>query len=143
MGLNVGRHPLADPGHRNALEVLGATPSRQILELPHGTRVRAAGILESLQSPPTRSGKPIWFLQTEDEHGLLQSTIFHSVYRRWGAVIHQTGAYLLEGRVERDRRRGFSFVVERVEALGTRLAAVELESRTRRRAKENHVSRPA
>ena len=69
LGLNVRRHPLADPGHRNALDALGVTPSRQILELPHGSRTRAAGILESLQSPPTKSGNPIWFLQIEDEHG--------------------------------------------------------------------------
>jgi hypothetical protein len=29
-------------------------------------------------------------------------------------VLHRSGAFLLEGWVEQDRRRGFSFLVERV-----------------------------
>ena len=126
LGLNVLRHPLSSDRCRLKLAELGVTDSRRILEVPHGRRVRAAGILESLQSPPTKSGKPIWFLQIEDEHGLLQATIFNDVYQRWGAVIHQTGAYLLEGRVEQDRRRGFSFLVERIQSLGDLLAAKEV-----------------
>lgn len=57
------------------------------------------------------------FLLTEDESGLLQSTIFERCYRRFGHVLYETGAYLLEGRVEQDERRGFSFLVERVAPL--------------------------
>jgi error-prone DNA polymerase len=110
LSLNVSRHPLSP--YRETLERLGVTPSREILELPHGTRVRAAGLLEELQRPPTRSGRPVYFLLVEDEAGLLQATIFEGIYKRYGHVLHQRGAFLLEGRVEQDRRRGFSFLVE-------------------------------
>ena len=65
----------------------------------------------------------MYFLLIEDEAGLFQATIFEGVYRRDGHVLHQRGAFLLDGKVEQDERRGFSFLVERVrdlsEGLGT------------------------
>ena len=115
LGLDLRRHPLS--AHRETLGALGVVPGRELRGMPHGTRARAAGVLESLQAPPTRSGALVHFLLTEDESGLLQSTIFENVYHRHGHVLYETGAYLLEGRVEQDPRRGFSFVVQRVSDL--------------------------
>lgn len=71
--------------------------------MPHGTRVRAAGLLECLQAPPTRSGALVYFLLTEDESGLLQSTTFERLFRESGHILYQTSAYLLDGRVEQVR----------------------------------------
>jgi error-prone DNA polymerase len=112
LSLNVLRHPLTP--FRETLEQLGVTPSTEILGLPHHAQARAAGLLEELQRPPTRSGRPVYFLLIEDEAGLLQATVFEGTYKRHGHVLHRSGAFLLEGRVEQDRRRGFSFLVERV-----------------------------
>ncbi len=116
LGLDVGDHPLAR--HRTALMEMGVSLSRDLYGTAAGSRVHVAGLLETLQAPPTRSGKVVHFLLTEDESGLLQSTIFSDCYRRCGHVLYETRAYLLEGRVEQDRRRGFSFVIEGVEPLG-------------------------
>ena len=112
LSLNVFRHPLSP--YRDALADLAATPSDEIRGLPRGSRARAAGLFECLQCPPTRSGRPVWFLLVEDERGLLQATVFEKVYDRYGDLLHHRGAFLLEGRVEQSRRRGFSFLVERV-----------------------------
>ncbi|MBX6764575.1 MAG: DNA polymerase III subunit alpha, partial [Rubrobacteraceae bacterium] len=120
LSLNVFRHPLSP--YRGALRGLGVTPSREILDLPHGARVRAAGLLESLQRPPTKSGRPVYFLMIEDEWGLLQATIFERVYARHGHLLHREGAFLLEGVVEQDIRRGFSFLVSRIGSLREALA---------------------
>jgi error-prone DNA polymerase len=120
LSLNVSRHPLSP--FRGALKRLGVTPSQEIRDLPHGTRTRAAGLLEELQRPPTRSGRPVYFLLIEDEGGLLQATIFEGVYKRCGHVLHQKGAFLLEGKVEQDHRRGFSFLVEHIGDLQEMLA---------------------
>ena len=111
LSLNVFRHPLSP--YRDALRRLGVVPSVEILELSHG-RAMAAGLLESLQRPPTKSGRPVYFLLIEDEAGLLQATIFERVYERYGHILHRSGAFLLEGQVETDRRRGHSYLVERV-----------------------------
>jgi len=115
LGLNVHRHPLAP--YRDALEELGVVSSEGIRELPHGARARAAGLIECLQSPPTKSGFRVYFLLIEDEWGLLQATIFRSVYERCGDILHREGAFLLEGRVEQTIEKGFAFLVHQIESL--------------------------
>lgn len=122
LALNVCRHPLSP--YRAALKDLGVTPSEGVKQLPHGTRARVAGLLECLQCPPTKSGKPVWFLLVEDERGLLQATIFRNVYERYGDLLHHRGAFLLEGKVENIPDKGFSFLVKRVEDLQEALAEV-------------------
>ena len=112
LSLNVVRHPLVP--YLPALRELKVAPSTEILQMEHGRRVRAAGLLESLQRPPTKSGRPVYFLLIEDESGLLQCTIFEAVYERYGHILHRSGAFLLQGRVEVDRRRGHSYLVERI-----------------------------
>ena len=112
LSLNVSRHPLSP--YRAVLKEFGVTPSEEIKEMPHGTFVRAAGLIECLQHPPTKSGRPVWFLLIEDEWGLLQATIFRSAYERYGNLLHHKGAFFLEGRVEQSAERGFSFIVELV-----------------------------
>lgn len=119
LSLNVFRHPLSP--YRHALRRLGVVPSVEILELSHGC-ARAAGLLESLQRPPTKSGRPVYFLLIEDETGLLQATIFERVYERYGHILHRSGAFFLEGKVETDRRRGHSYLVERVSDLAAVLS---------------------
>jgi error-prone DNA polymerase len=115
LALNVSRHPLSP--YRTALKNSGVTTSEGMRKLPHGTRARAAGLLECLQCPPTKSGNPVWFLLIEDEQGLLQATIFRGIYERYGDLLHHRGAFLLEGRVENTPERGFSFLVEGVRDL--------------------------
>jgi error-prone DNA polymerase len=115
LGLNVRRHPLSP--YREALEKLGVTQSEALKELPHQTRAHTAGLLECLQSPPTKSGNPVWFLLIEDEQGPSQATIFRNVYERYGDLLHHRGAFLLEGRVENSPDKGFSLLVECIKDL--------------------------
>lgn len=126
LGLNVSRHPLSP--YRGALRELGVIPSEEVGRLPHGTRARAAELMECLQCPPTSSGRPVWFLVIEDEQGLLQATIFERVYERYGWLLHHRGALLLDGKVEQDPRRGSSFLVERIADLSEALAGAAVPS---------------
>lgn len=66
----------------------------RIARLPHGARARAAGLIECLQSPPTKSDVPVYFLVVEDEHGFLQTALFRKIYERCGEVLHREGAFL-------------------------------------------------
>jgi error-prone DNA polymerase len=120
LNLNVRRHPLSP--YRAALKELGVVSSEEIRGLPHGTRARAAGLIECLQSPPTKSGHRVYFLLIEDESGLLQATLFRSAYKRCGDLLHREGAFLLEGRVEQTAARGFAFLIDRAESLQETLA---------------------
>lgn len=119
LSLDVEEHPLR--AYRLALKELRVTPARKVREMPSGSRVRAAGIMECLQSPPTKSGRAVYFLLIEDETGLLQATIFSSVHQRHGHHLYQAASFLLEGIVEQDERRGFSFVVETIQDLAAHL----------------------
>lgn len=119
LGLNVSGHPLTP--YRGALQRLGAVPAADVTSLPHRTRARTAGLLETLQRPPTKSGAVVHFLLIEDESGVLQATIFENLSRDSWCVLYETSAYLLEGRVEQSPRRGFSFIVEHIKDLGEAL----------------------
>lgn len=120
LSLNVRQHPLSP--YRAALGELGVISSEEIRGLPHGTRARAAGLIECLQSPPTKSGHRVYFLLIEDESGLLQATLFRRAYQKCGGLLHREGAFLLEGRVEQTAARGFAFLVDRAESLQEALA---------------------
>ena len=124
LSLNVSHHPFVP--FRATLRELGVTPSHKVRRLPHGSRARVSGLIECLQGPPTKSGVPVYFLVVEDEHGLLQTTIFRSVYERCGKLLHREGAFLLEGRVEHTDDRGFAFVVGHVRSLRRALAGASI-----------------
>ena len=132
LGLDVRRHSLSP--YRQELGDLGVVTSDKLLCLPHRTRARVAGIFECLQSPPTRSGKPVWFLLLEDEAGLLQATIFADVYEKYGPALHQESAFVVDGRVEQDPRRGFAFLAERVLSLRAALDGTAARDETSRRS---------
>jgi error-prone DNA polymerase len=119
LSLDVHEHPLHP--YREDMKSLKATPARKVREMRTGSRVRAAGLMECLQSPPTKSGKAVYFLLLEDETGLLQATIFSDVHQRYGYHLYRATSFLLEGIVEQDNKRGFSFVVEKIEDLGALL----------------------
>ncbi len=127
LSLDVAEHPLRS--YREELKSLKVTPARKIREMPSGSRVRAAGIMECLQSPPTKSGKSVHFLLLEDETGLLQATIFSDVHQRYGHHLYRAASFLLEGVVEQDERRGFSFVVDKIDDLGVLLPEELTQSR--------------
>lgn len=92
--------------YRTALRELGVTMIHEVTRLPHGTRAQVAGLIECLQSPPTKSGVSVYILVVEDEWGLPQTTSFRSVYERRGEVLHREGAFPARGpgRVHRRQR---------------------------------------
>jgi hypothetical protein len=44
-------------------------------------------------------------------------TISDGVYKRYGHILYRRSAFLIEGKVEQDRRRAFSFLAERISDL--------------------------
>jgi hypothetical protein len=83
----------------------------------------------------------VHILLTEDESGLLQSTNVEHVYRRFGHLLYRSSAFLIEGRVEQDPRRGFSFVVGRTQDLDEALGgAARAETSSSRAPRERKTS---
>lgn len=85
LGFGVSGHLM---GHlRPYLKERGYLSSREVADLPEGTRVKVAGLAVRPHRPPTRSGRIVVFLSLEDEFGLVDVTVFENVYRRYGVHI--------------------------------------------------------
>lgn len=117
LGFFPGTHPLELC--RERLRAAGCVGSWEVGELPAGARVRVAGLAVRPHRPPTRSGRTVVFLSLEDEHGLIDITIFEDLYQKCGALLF-SGAIpplSVEGRVTR-RGGGVSLTAEAVNQYG-------------------------
>jgi error-prone DNA polymerase len=111
VGLTLGRHPLALLRERFAQSRI--TAAADLARLPHGRRVRVAGLVITRQRPASASG--VTFVTLEDETGhvnlvvwertglaqrrpLLESRLMevHGELQREGAVIHVIAHRLLD-----------------------------------------------
>ena len=67
-----------------------------------GKQIRFAGWLLSGKLVSTKTGEVMEFLTFEDETGVVETTFFPRVYRRYAAVMSSGGAYMLQGEVEEE-----------------------------------------
>ncbi len=65
-----------------------------------GQRIRLAAWLVTGKIVHTRHGDPMEFLTFEDETGIVETTFFPAIYRRFCHRIDRNRPYLLEGKVE-------------------------------------------
>ena len=124
LGLTVSAHPLRFV--RDQTAALGVTPLARLAELPHGRRVRLAGVLERAQMPWIRSGHRTMFLTLEDETELGQVVVFNDVYLKYGRVLKDAIYLLVEGEVQNDEEHGLAVVAHRIMDLPKVLASGEL-----------------
>ena len=100
LGLTLGRHPVALL--RNRLGNLGLVSAEKLSLLPHGRRVRTAGLVTCRQRPGTASG--VVFVTLEDESGCVNVIVWRDLFERYRKEL--LGARLLgvEGAIESDGR---------------------------------------
>ena len=112
LGLNVSAHPLRFV--REQLQALGVTSVRRLPQVPHGRRVRLAGVLERAQMPWIRSGHRTMFLTLEDETELGQVVVFNDVYLKYGRVLKDAVYLLVDGELQNDEEHGLAVVAHRI-----------------------------
>ena len=112
LGLNVTAHPLRFV--RDQVKALGVTPVARLPQVPHGRRVRLAGVLERAQMPWIRSGHRTMFLTIEDETELGQVVVFNDVYLKYGRVLKSAVYLLVEGELQNDEEHGLAVVAHRI-----------------------------
>ena len=98
LGFTLGRHPLALL--RIHLEKLKMVKAENLSLLPHGSRVRAAGLVTCRQRPDTASG--VVFVTLEDESGCVNVVVWRDLLERQRREL--LGARLLgvEGMIQRE-----------------------------------------
>lgn len=111
-GLCYTAHPLAL--FATYFSSLKITPSRELDELPHGTKVRAAGMIVSRQTPPTRSKQRVIFLTMEDHTGLIDVAVFAAAQEKYARYALTSTLLLVEGTLRKTGVCGASITALRV-----------------------------
>jgi error-prone DNA polymerase len=89
-------HPLAPL--RRALAAQGLPDSAAVRRLPHGARVRYAGLVICRQRPGTAGG--VLFMTLEDESGFVNVVVWEAVYEKFRALVKTTSFLGVSGKLQ-------------------------------------------
>lgn len=76
--------------------------SDQLSSAPNGSSAWIRGIVVRVQTPPTKSGKRVFFITLEDEQGMIEATMFPDVQQHYAAVLKQSRLLRAWGTVQND-----------------------------------------
>ena len=122
-GLSVRDHPMRVLRDKLPKDVLD---SRQLGSLPHGARVRSAGLVICRQRPGTASG--VVFLTLEDEHGFVNLVLWARVFEKLRHVATTSAMLLVTGKLESSKNVVY-IIAEELEKLTLRGVRVPAMSR--------------
>ncbi|MGC8861708.1 MAG: DNA polymerase III subunit alpha [Armatimonadota bacterium] len=114
LGLSPICHPMCF--YREKLAKTRVRTTSEIKNLPNNTIVKVAGVVVVCMRPPTKSGTIVVFITLEDEDGLVDCVVFPGVYDKFGAIIFNNPALIIEGRLQR-MGKGISIIAQRVKPL--------------------------
>ena len=98
LGLSLGRHPPALL--RRRLDALHVLDARAVAALPHGARVRSAGIVITRQRPSSASG--VTFVTLEDETGYLNLVVWESLAQSARSALLGAALLGVVGKVQKE-----------------------------------------
>ena len=90
--------------------------STQLRTSAHGSNVWVRGVVVRIQTPPTKSGKRVFFITLEDEDGMLEAVMFEDVQRRYAAALKQHTMMRLYGELQ-NANGSPTIIVKRLEGL--------------------------
>jgi error-prone DNA polymerase len=90
--------------------------STQLRTWPHGSKVWVRGVVVRIQTPPTKSGKRVFFITLEDEDGMVEAVMFEDAQRRYAAALKQNRMMRLYGELQ-NTEGSPTVLVKRLEGL--------------------------
>jgi error-prone DNA polymerase len=123
-GLTLGRHPIALL--RPVLRRRRAITARELHKLPHGSRIRACGLITMRQRPATASGTI--FLTLEDETGFVNAVVWPRLWEKQRAEILGASVLAVDGVVESDGDV-YHLIAERVHDFSQLAGSLQSKSR--------------
>lgn len=89
----------------------GILRARDLRSIPSGRRIKVAGLMIMVHTPPTRSGKRVMFATLEDESGLMDFVMFPGVQKQWAKDVLTNEVLAIEGRLKREGEKGLSISI--------------------------------
>lgn len=124
IGLTLGRHPLSLI--RRQLSARRCLSSADLARVPHGRRVRFAGLVRMRQRPETASG--VTFVTLEDEHGMVNAVVWERTAHEQRRALLDSQLMAIDGKIE--RADGVQhLIVQRMENYGELLTNLDPKSR--------------
>lgn len=99
LGIAMQKHPISLIRQRLRRE--GVVTTQEARNSRNGRRVKVTGVIIRPHRPPTKSGRTVVFFTLEDETGLLDVTVFDSIYQRCGKAIFTQPIVTVAGRLDR------------------------------------------
>jgi error-prone DNA polymerase len=90
--------------------------STQLGTWPHRSNVWVRGVVVRIQTPPTKSGKRVFFITLEDEDGMVEAVMFEDAQRRYAAALKQNRMMRLYGELQ-NTEGSPTVLVKRLEGL--------------------------
>ncbi|MCX6084525.1 MAG: DNA polymerase III subunit alpha, partial [Caldiserica bacterium] len=90
--------------------------SAQLRTWLHGSNVWVRGVVVRIQTPPTKSGKRVFFITLEDEDGMVEAVMFEDAQRRYAAALKQNRMMRLYGELQ-NTEGSPTVLVKRLEGL--------------------------
>ena len=124
IGLSLRDHPVKFL--RPQLNELRVVPAAKLAALPHGRRVRVAGLVLMRQRPSTASG--VTFVTLEDETGMANLIVYPAVWERYRRAARSATLMQVDGVLQRQGEI-IHVLVSRLSDLSQQLTAVQTRSR--------------
>jgi DNA polymerase-3 subunit alpha len=100
LGFFISGHPL--DRYNDLLQKFTNADTLSIKEMEDGKTVRIGGIVLDIKTILTRKGEPMAFLTIEDLQGVVELTLFPSVYAKAANILLEDTPILVQGEVQRD-----------------------------------------
>ena len=124
LGLTLRRHPLSLL--RKQLTARQLSSAADLLELPHGTAIRTAGLVITRQRPGSANG--VTFVTLEDETGYINLIVWEQVMLRQRKILLESRLMGAAGTVQREGKV-LHVVVRKLEDHSDLLGSLETRSR--------------
>ena len=116
LGLYISGHPLQD--YAAVLKIYpGLVPVNELLELPEGQIVSAAGMISNQKTIFTKAGKPMSFFTLEDEAGSLEVVVFTSVYEKVKDFLQNDNVVIVHGKIDHKEEEEAKILAEQITPL--------------------------
>ena len=116
LGLYISGHPLQE--YDAVLEIYpGLMPVNELLELPEGRMVSAAGMISNYKPIFTKAGKPMSFFTLEDLVGSLEVVAFTSVHEKVKDFLQNDRVVIVQGKISHKEEEEAKILAEQITPL--------------------------